>query len=138
MNKKNMETSVIEELIIEQTEESLSVTLKDGLIEFAGRSIPEDPVKRFEPIVDWVKEYAQNPNAKTEINLRFEYLNTSSSKHILSILEILDKVYDEDHSMVINWSYEVGDDDMYELGKFYETIIKIPINFYEVEETEFI
>lgn len=133
-----METTVIEDLIIEQTEESLSATLKNGLIELSGRSIPEDPVKSFAPIVDWVKEYVQNPNAKTEINLKFEYLNTSSSKYILSILEILDKVYDKDHSMSINWSYEVGDDDMYELGKFYETIISIPISFKEVEETEFL
>lgn len=134
----NMETTVIEELIVVPTEESLSATLKDGMIELSGRSIPEDPVKSFAPIVEWVKEYVRNPNEKTEINLKFEYLNTSSSKFILSILEILDKACDNNHTMTINWSYEVGDDDMYELGKFYETIIRIPINYIEVEETEFI
>lgn len=134
----NMNTTVIEDLIITATEESLSATLKDGLIELSGRSIPEDPVKNFAPILEWINEYIQNPSAETEINLRFEYLNTSSSKHILSILEILDRVHSEKHKMVINWSYEVGDDDMYELGKFYETIINIPINYIEVEETEYI
>ncbi len=132
-----METTLIEDLIIVPTEESLSATLKDGFIKLAGRSIPEDPVNNFTPIVNWVKEYSRNPGPRTEINLRFEYLNTSSSKYILSILEILDSVKSEKNKMVINWFYEVGDDDMYELGKFYETIIKIPINYFEVDETEF-
>ena len=130
-----METTVIESLMIEATEESLYVNLRDGHIEISGRSIPEDPVKNFSPIVDWVKGYSINPNTNTTINLKFEYLNTSSSKFILSILEILNKVYSEQNKMTINWSYEVGDDDMYELGKFFETMIQIPINYIEVEES---
>jgi len=130
-----METTVIVDLMIEATEESLYVNLRDGYIEISGRSIPEDPMKNFAPIVEWVKEYSSNPNTNTTINLKFEYLNTSSSKFILSILEILNKVYSEQNKMTINWSYEVGDDDMYELGKFFESMIQIPINYIEVEES---
>jgi len=37
--------------------------------------------------------------------------------------------------MSITWSYEVGDDDMYELGKFIESMIEIPMNYIEVEES---
>lgn len=129
-----MEATVIEKLIIKPDEESLQAELRDGYIEISGRSIPEDPLKSFTPIVNWVKEYSLNPSEKTTINLTFEYLNTSSSKFMLNILEILDKAHSEQNKMVINWSYEVGDDDMFELGKFFETMIKIPINFIEVEE----
>ena len=36
--------------------------------------------------------------------------------------------------MEINWHYEVGDDDMYELGQFFQPYISIPMNFIETEE----
>jgi len=35
----------MKELFIEPTPESLGVSLKSGLLEFTGRSIPEDPMK---------------------------------------------------------------------------------------------
>jgi hypothetical protein len=126
----------MKELFIEPTPESLGVRLKDGLLEFSGRSIPEDPMKLFAPILEWIEEYIKNPSASTTINLKFEYINTSSSKHLLNILEILDKGYDKkENNMNINWSYEIGDDDMYELGKFIESMIDIPMNYIEVEES---
>jgi hypothetical protein len=126
----------MKELFIEPTPESLGVRLKDGLLEFSGRSIPEDPLKLFAPILEWIEEYIKNPSASTTINLKFEYINTSSSKHLLNILEILDKGYDKkENNMNINWSYEIGDDDMYELGKFIESMIDIPMNYIEVEES---
>ena len=127
---------VIEALVIEPTAESLKVSLKSGLLEISGRSIPENPLKLFGPIIEWVEKYIQNPAPNTAINLNFEYINTSSSKFLLTILEILNKAYDKkEQNMSINWSYEIGDDDMYELGKFIETMIDIPICYTEVEET---
>jgi len=127
---------VIEALVFEPTPESLMVSLKSGLLEFSGRSIPENPLKLFGPIIEWVEKYIQNPAPSTTIDLKFEYINTSSSKFILTTLEILNEAYDEKgKNMSINWSYEIGDDDMYELGKFIESVINIPMNYIEVEET---
>lgn len=126
----------MKELIIEPTPESIGVSLKSGLLEFSGRSIPEDPMKLFNPILDWTEEYSKNPAPSTQINLKFEYINTSSSKFILNILEILNKAYDANtDNMSITWSYEIGDDDMYELGKFIESMIEIPMSYIEVEES---
>ena len=139
MNSKevlNSQSNNMKPLVIEPTPESLGVSLKSGLLEFSGRSIPEDPMKLFTPILDWIEEYIKNPPASTSINLNFEYINTSSSKFILNILEILNRAYDTEKSnMDINWSYEVGDEDMYELGKFIESMIEIPMNYIEVEES---
>lgn len=123
-------------LIIEPTAESLGVSLKSGLLEFSGRSIPEDPMKLFTPILEWIEEYIKNPPDSTSINLKFEYINTSSSKHLLNILETLNRAYDKGtNNMKITWSYEIGDDDMYELGKFIESMINIPMDYIEVEES---
>jgi hypothetical protein len=139
MNPKeviNSETNNMKPLVIEPTAESIGVSLKSGLLEFSGRSIPEDPMKLFAPILEWIEEYIKNPPSSTTININFEYINTSSSKHILNILETLNRVYDKKQNNVkITWSYEIGDDDMYELGKFIESMIDIPMNYKEVEES---
>lgn len=132
----NTQTNNMKPLVIEPTPESLGVNLKDGKLEFSGRSIPEDPMKLFTPILEWVEEYIKNPPPSTSITLRFEYINTSSSKFLLNILETLDKAYDKKQdNMKITWSYEIGDDDMYELGKFIESMIEIPMDYIEVEES---
>jgi len=132
----NSQSNSMKPLVIEPTPESLGVSLKSGLLEFSGRSIPEDPMKLFTPIIEWAEEYIKNPPPSTSINLKFEYINTSSSKFILNVLEILNKAYDKkENNMNITWSYEIGDDDMYELGKFIESMIEIPMNYIEVEES---
>jgi hypothetical protein len=134
--KLNEQTNNMKPLVIEPTPESLGVSLKSGKLEFSGRSIPEDPMKLFAPILEWIEEYIKNPPDSTSVNLNFEYINTSSSKHILNILEVLNRGYDKNtDNMKITWSYEIGDDDMYELGKFIESMIDIPMDYIEVEES---
>jgi hypothetical protein len=51
-----------------------------AIIDFAGNSLPEDVNTFYQPILDWIDKYVENPNEKTEINMRFDYYNTSSSR----------------------------------------------------------
>ncbi|MFW5658278.1 MAG: DUF1987 domain-containing protein [Bacteroidota bacterium] len=124
----------MESLVIEKTVQTPEILLKPGLIKIGGRSIPEDPIAFYQPVIDWLKEYTRDLPDKTEIHLEFEYINTSSSKSLHNILKILNDACDESHEMEIKWHYEEGDDDMYELGQFYKPYLTIPIKFIETEE----
>jgi hypothetical protein len=121
-------------LKFEKTNHTPFVRLTPGLIEISGRSIPEDPVAFYRPVLDWLEEYKKRPEAKTVINLQFEYINTSSSKALHTILKSLNDGLDNEHKMEINWHYEVGDDDMFELGQFFQPYLNIPMNFIETQE----
>ncbi len=37
----------------------------NGIFEISGRSLPEDVAAFYEPIIDWLDEYAESPNEKT-------------------------------------------------------------------------
>ncbi len=105
-----------------------------GIIEVKGRSIPENSIEFYKPIVDWLEEYASSPQSVTEVNIELEYFNTSSSKCILDVFKKLEAIHRNKHDVVINWYYEEDDEDMLEAGEDYQSILKIPFKMIEIEE----
>ncbi len=121
---------------IEGTSKTPTVNLnaENGLIEINGRSIPENSVEFYKPLVDWLEEYKKLPAEKTTVNIQLEYFNTSSSKCILDVFKKLEDINKGDAEVVINWHYEEDDEDMLEAGEDYESIIRVPFKMIEVAE----
>jgi hypothetical protein len=126
----------MESLSIEGTNKTPSVNLnpETGVIEIKGRSIPENSIEFYRPIVEWLDQYAKNPNKKTIVNVQLEYFNTSSSKCILDIFKKLESLKKARNEVVINWYYEEDDEDMLESGEDYESIIRVPFKMIEIVE----
>jgi len=126
----------MEPLIIEGTPKTPTVRFDadEGVIEIKGRSIPENSVEFYEPLVNWLEEYKKNPKAKTVVNIQLEYFNTSSSKCILDVFKKLEAIHKAKHEVEINWYYEEDDEDMLEAGEDYESIIRIPFKMIEIVE----
>lgn len=103
-----------------------------GSLELSGRSIPENSIEFYKPLLEWIDKYGSAPKSKTEVNIKLEYFNTSSSKCILDVFKKLEAVKGTD--MVINWFYEEDDEDMLEAGEDYQAIISIPFKMIEVAE----
>ena len=121
---------------IEGSPKSPSVTLdfNSGLFELKGRSIPEDSIDFYAPVLLAVQKYVLAAQEKTTINIQLEYFNTSSSKCILDLLKILEKIHVNGKEIIVNWHFEEDDEDMEEVGKDYQSIIKIPFKMIEIEE----
>ncbi len=101
---------------------------EEGLIEIEGRSLPENAEAFYNPLIEWVKKYIENPKPETTISLGFDYLNSSSSKKILEILMLLKKILPE-HKLKILWKYRSYDEDMYEEGIDFEKMTKLDFTF---------
>lgn len=99
-----------------------------GIIEMEGRSLPENVDSFYNPVVEWVKKYIENPRSKTTAEFSFAYLNSSSSKKILEIIMLLKKVMPKKELQVI-WSYRQDDEDMLEEGKDFEQMTKLSFDF---------
>lgn len=120
----------MEILNIEGTPKTPTITLNPstGVLEIKGRSIPENSIEFYRPVVEWIERYASSPAANTEFNVRLEYFNTASSKCILDVFKKLEAVKHSNANVEINWFYEEDDEDMLEAGEDYESIIKVPFN----------
>jgi hypothetical protein len=118
----------METLRIEATDDNPQVLLdqEDSQFEISGKSLPEDVVDFYQPVMDWLKEYRKKPNAKTEFNLKMIYFNTASSKQIMDILMVLEEMVEEGHEVVVRWHSRKSDEDMQEAGQEYEEMLDIP------------
>jgi hypothetical protein len=124
----------MENLTLEGTPKTPTVSFsKDaGVLEIKGRSIPENSIEFYKPLLDWIGEYGGASKPDTEINIKLEYFNTSSSKCILDVFKKLETLANT--KMTINWYYEEDDEDMLEAGEDYQAIISIPFKMIQVEE----
>jgi hypothetical protein len=113
---------------------SIKFIQDDGVIEIKGRSIPENSIEFYKPLVDWLEDYAKDPLQKTLVNIQLEYFNTSSSKCILDVFKKLEAIHKSKHDILINWYYEEDDEDMLEAGEDYESIIRVPFKMIEIVE----
>ena len=98
----------------------------NNTFEISGRSLPEDVVAFYDPILDWLDEYAQNPLDKTVFNFKLEYFNTASSKLLLDVLLKLEDMYDAGHDVLVKWHYPDDDEYMEEAGEEYADIVEVP------------
>lgn len=124
----------MEPILIEGTPKTPYVKFdaKTGIIEIKGRSIPENSIEFYKPLVDWLEEYSANPHKLTQLNIQLEYFNTSSSKCILDVFKKLETIHKAKYEVIINWYYEEDDEDMLEAGEDYESIIRVPFKMIEI------
>ena len=71
----------MEELKIEGSAKTPTIEFNgSGELLLKGRSIPENSIEFYKPILDWIENYGGSPQDKTVVNVQLEYFNTSSSK----------------------------------------------------------
>jgi hypothetical protein len=126
----------METISIEGTPKTPTITfdLTKGFLEIKGRSIPENSIEFYKPLVDWLEKYASSPQSATNVNIQLEYFNTSSSKCILDVFKKLEAINKNGSAVTINWCYEEDDEDMLEAGEDYQAIINIPFKMVQVDE----
>lgn len=105
-----------------------------GLLEIKGRSIPENSIDFYKPLIDWIDGYARSPQSRTALHVQLEYFNTSSSKCILDVFKKLEAIRAAGNEVTILWHYEEDDEDMLEAGEDYAGIINVPFKMILIEE----
>lgn len=104
-----------------------------GIFEIKGMSRPEDVTKIYNPIIDWLKKYAQSPAPNTKIDFKYAYFNTASARKIYEMLTVLDDIHTSGKSSVeVNWYYDEPDIDMKMAGEEYDDILTVDINYIAV------
>ncbi len=118
----------MEVIKIKGTDDTPDIILdKDNdIFEISGRSLPEDVTTFYEPILNWLDDYAEEANEKTVFAFKLVYFNTASSKLILDILMKLEEMHENGKEILIKWYFPEDDEDMEEAGEEYADIVDIP------------
>jgi len=119
---------------IEPTKITPEVLFLEGHLEIRGRSISENSTDFYRPLEEWVATYVEQTEIRTRVIFSFEFINTASTKWVYAIVKRL-ALYRNVRDMIsIEWYYEKGDDDQYELGQILHSFIDCPFIFYETEQ----
>jgi hypothetical protein len=105
----------------------------DGIMTIKGYSYPENVKKVYDPIEKFIKELVPYTHSLT---LDLELYHCSSSS-VLSIYRIITALGDhtvDGTSLIINWRYEDGDEDLESIGKEFEKLSELPINFIKISD----
>ena len=123
-------------LIIDPTKKTPGIIMEPGRIVITGRSISENPGEFYRPVHEWMVNYASNSSKLTNVLLGFEFINTTSIKWIYAILKEMNRIPDLNQNVRISWYYEVGDEDMLDLGFILRSLVSCPFQIIEVEDID--
>jgi len=116
-------------LIIEKskTKPYVNFDLESGKLEVGGESYPENAIEFYKTLQDWLNEnLPANKDKEFEFSFKMVYFNTSSSKAILDILDILEKHHKNGGKINLNWFYEEDDEDIQESGEEFVEGLSLP------------
>ena len=82
-----------------------------GICEISGESYMEDSYVFYESLLNWFKDYFDEKRPIT-FNIKLIYFNTSSSRLILELLDLVKAYIDNGGKAEINWFYKKKDPDM--------------------------
>lgn len=96
-----------------------------GKLIISGESYPENSAEFYKPVFSWLNNYME---VKREIEFSFKltYFNTSSSKSILDIIELLENYHQTGGKVSLNWYFEEEDDDIEDSGIEFTSDLTLP------------
>ena len=105
-----------------------------GRLEIKGRSLMEDVVSFFNPLLHWIDEFLKNPPDKILIYLELEYFNSLSARMIVKLLMKFEPIKENTNTDIkVIWRYKPNDDIMRDRGKEFKTIVLLPFELEEIK-----
>ena len=97
-----------------------------GILEISGESYPENSFEFYAPIKKWIREYLPIATAKVHVNINLIYLNTSSTRCLIEILDDLDDAFKKGKDVQVTWFYDEENDRAAETAEEFKEDITLP------------
>ena len=102
-----------------------------GEFEFSGRFLPSRTREFFEPIIEFISDYAKDPQKKSTLIFKVDYFNTATSKKFLDIFMLFQEIHSNTMGVQIEWFYHNDDIDLKDAGFGYSNLVDIPFIYKE-------
>jgi hypothetical protein len=108
-----------------------------NILEIKGESYPENASKFYAPLFAWLGGYLDqvSPEAPVVVNLEIIYFNSSSSKALMNIFDLLSQAAAAGRQVVVNWRYHAQNESALECGQeFSEDVGGVVFNLVEIDD----
>ena len=122
----------MEPLIIDPTKSTPSVDFnaENRVLVLKGQSYPENSFKFYEPIFQWLDAFFSEitDDDPVKLEIRLPYINTSSSKCILMLLEKFEEAGNSGKNVVVNWYYDEDNESEMECAQDFKEFVELEFN----------
>lgn len=117
-------------LFIEGSKATPRVDFNLNKLSITGQSYPENAVQFYTPVFDWLRSYIQQLKPDQEVLFEFNllYMNTSSSKYIMDIIDMLEEAHRNGGKITINWYYDIDNESLLECAEEFQEDVTLPFN----------
>ena len=110
-----------------ENEPKVVFNAQNGICTISGHCYPEDAHRFFEELANWFKEYIEKVKGSISFIIKLKYFNSSSSRSIFRLLNLLKGYKDNGGVVEIAWHYDEDDEYMLEEISGYSEEANIPI-----------
>ncbi len=89
-----------------------------GHCEISGESYLEETSKFYARLIDWLRKYIANVKGPLTFDFKLSYFNTSSSKCLVDILDVLKNYQNAGGEITVNWYYDDSEEELEEVEDF--------------------
>ncbi len=123
----------MQSLTIERSKDSPAIHFdpESRVLAITGESYPENAAAFYEPVFAWITKFlSQEDDRLITVNLQLHYINSSSSKIILNLLDLLDEAVQRGAAIQVFWRYHAENEMLLECGEeFCEDLEALPFHF---------
>lgn len=97
-----------------------------GVLRIEGESYPENSFEFYAPVFGWLEEYLKEQPPRVVLEIGLSYLNTSSIKCMIDMLEMLDTAHRDGRDVAVAWHYDRENDRALEMAEEFKEDVTLP------------
>lgn len=97
-----------------------------GTLSMTGDSYPENTFELYDPVIEWVETYLASSQRPLRLELRLVYLNTSSVRAMMDILDLLETAFGQGGDVALTWLYDYRNERVAELAEEFKEDYTFP------------
>ncbi len=130
--------SQLRPISIESTRTSPEVRFdpEQGTLLIRGQSYPENAFNFYEPLLQWVDEYLEQLSAEAIVRFELElpYINTSSTKCFMLLLEKMEAGHQSGKNIAVYWRYDEDNESELDCAEEFKEDLTLPFHIIAKEE----
>lgn len=122
------------EIVQTNSSPAVSADWATGRVSLRGDSYPENSFEFFRPLIAWVEARLAAPDVPFVLEIELLYMNTSSVRALMDILELLESAHQHGSQVRVRWFYDRGNERVAELAEEFKEDCTFPFVIEAKEE----
>lgn len=97
-----------------------------GVLRLSGESYPENAFEYFRPLLAWVAQFVRDGEVPVVAEVALSYLNTSSIKSVMDLLDLLEAAHRGGRNVTLRWSYASDNERALEMIEEFREEVSLP------------